>query len=62
MSFCIAEVIKSEVQIRVEAADAIKIELILRNSEGLGPCKGLALVGTTQNVVSHTICLIPLIR
>ena len=58
----LAEVGKSEVQMITEHADAVKADMIVLGSRGLGTFKRLILGSITNGVVNHALCPVFVVR
>jgi nucleotide-binding universal stress UspA family protein len=58
----LVEVGKSEVQMITEHADAVKADIIVMGSRGLGTFKRLVLGSVASGVVSHALCPVLVVR
>jgi nucleotide-binding universal stress UspA family protein len=58
----LVEVGKSEVQMIAEHADAVKADMIVMGSRGLGTFKRLVLGSIANGVVSHALCPVLVVR
>ena len=58
----LVEVGKSEVQMITEHADAVKADIIVMGSRGLGTFKRLVLGSIASGVVSHALCPVLVVR
>jgi nucleotide-binding universal stress UspA family protein len=58
----LAEAGKSEVQMIIEYVDAVKADMIVMGSRGLGSFKRLVLGSVVSGVVSHALCPVFVVR
>lgn len=61
-TWILAEAGKSEVQMIAEHADAVKADIIVMGSRGLGTFKRLVLGSVASGVVSHALCPVFVVR